>query len=326
MAAEPRHRVLALIYPLEQHVGHWACSSPSIRVTRVLMQGDVRALITKAAAGQNFTALAVVGKRQNGYLDDLDEVARQVPNLLGLPRLYRCQNTNLVQQLNGRPATLDLLASLSHWVESARDPRYAMVLAQSLPDCELLQKALAPTRVVPCPYGFDPNLFDPGLPERERPVDVGCYFSMKNDPGRHDLVRRAEAICRSRGWTFRFRTGVYGHEYARLIRETKVCLHQSLFSEIPYRLYEVACLGGVLVTDPLKWGAATLFEEGKEYLTYRADFADLEEVIAGLLANRDRWQAMSRAGRARAARYTWPSIAEQYVVPALDDLILKTRA
>jgi hypothetical protein len=320
MAVEPRHHVLALIYPLEQHVGHWACSSPAIRVTRVLMQEDMRAKVAQAVSEHIFTAVAVVGKRQNGYLDVLDEAARAFPALRRLPYIYRCQNTNLAQQLNGRLPTLELLASLSHWVESASDRRYSLVLAQSLQDCGLLRAALAPTRVVACPYGFDPTLFEPGLPEKYRPVDVGCYFSLKSDPGRQELARRAEAICRERGWTFRFRTGVYGQEYARLIRETKICLHRSLFSEIPYRLYEVACLGGVLVTDPLKWGAETLFEEGREYLTYRPDFGDLEGVIAGLLENRDRWQAVSRAGKARAGQYTWPAIAERYVAPALDEL------
>jgi hypothetical protein len=315
-----RFRVLALVYPLERHVGHWACSSPHIDVTRVVVEGDVRGAIWQAVDRNEFDAVAIVGKRKNEYLDLVDNLGRELPSLRDLPRIYRCQNTNIMRQLRARVPTRELLATLSHWFESASDRRYALVLVQSHADCDLIREALSPTLVRWCPYGYDPAFLDADSREQDRPVDVGCYFSLKGSPARVELVEKAAAICARRGWAFCFRTGVYGREYVQLIQTTRVCLHRSLFSEIPYRLYEASCLGSVLVTDPLETASAPPFEAGRHYLTYHPDLHDLESVLDGILADRSRCRAMALEAQERARQHSWPAVAERYVAPALADL------
>ena len=320
----PPIRVLALIPPIERHVGHWACSSPSISLTRVIMEGgDTGASVLQTARQRRPQAIAIVGKHSAEYLDLIDELAKEERGLRHLPRIYRCQNTVLAHRApSPKERTRDRLAALDPWFARGSDPRFSLILVQTLDDVDLIQGALPHARVVACPYGYDTAVFDPSLPELERTVDVGCYFNLKDDPRRIRLVDTARGICERRGWTFCFRAGRYWQEYAEQIRATKVCLHYSLRQEVPYRMYEATSLGALFLTDSLRYGVDSLFTLGREYLTFQPDFGDLETVLDSILADPARWNSIRRNGRRRAEQYTWPRIAEQYVVPPLRGIIL----
>ena len=327
MKQYPPIRVLALIPPIERHVGHWACSSPSIALVRIVMEGDnVASVLLEAARQQRPQVLAIIGKQPSEYLNLLDDLAEEEPLLRGLPRIYRCQNTVLAHRApTSEFWTKQNLAALDPWFARGCDPRFSLLLVQTLDDVELVQHALPQVRVAACPYGYDTAVFDPSLPELERVTDVGCYFNLKDDPQRILLVRKAEEICHRRGWNYRFAAGNYWHEYAHQIRTTKVCLHHSLRQEVPYRLYETTSLGAVFVTDPLRYSIDRLFTLGSEYLTFNPDFSDLEMVLERLLLMPDCWNSIRRKGKRRAEQYTWSRIAEQYVLPPLRELVLNGR-
>lgn len=309
-------RVLALIRPIERHVGHWACSSPAIRVERILMEGDnLASRLEQRIREFQPDAVALVGKRVEEYHDLLDEVAQR------LPRIYRCQNTNVSYQFGTAVPTKKQLAAHIHWLATACDERFSLILIQTWTDVDIIRQVLNTQMVVYCPYGYDPAIFNPDLPELPRTVDVGCYFSLKNDARRLQLVRAAEEICTRRRWTFQFVSGQYWHDYARLLRTSRVCLHRSEFSEVPYRLYETTCFGTVFVTDPLSCGVEHLYEAGTEYLTYQPDLNNLEAVLESVLEDVEQWTALSRAGQARSRGYTWPKIADGYIAPALRTLL-----
>lgn len=326
--AAERIRVLALIPSIEQHVGHWAISSPSIDLMRVIMEGDdLEDRILQGVREHDPCVIAIIGKHAVEYLDLLDRLAEQAPQLRALPRVYRCQNTSFAHRLGDAEdaANRRLMAEMSGWFDRACDPRWALVLVQTLDDVEAIRRALAPIRVVACPYGYDTAIFDPHAPELERVTDVGCYFNLRGDAQRILLVEETERICKRRGWTFRFVEGKYWHEYARQIRTTKICLHRSIYQEVPYRMYETMALGSLLLTDPLRYSVDKLFDLGTEYLTYRPDFCDLEQVLEELLNNSRRWETIRQAGKKRAMTYTWTQIAEQYVAPALRELVQGTK-
>jgi hypothetical protein len=255
-------------------------------------------------------------------LDLLEKVEAEWPSLRALPRIYRCQNTALAHRLTApETCTRESLGSLSPWFLRASDPRFSLVLVQTLDDVELIGRALPGVHVAPCPYGYDPLVFDPALPDLERTIDVGCYFNLKDSPHRRALVKAAEDICGRRGWSFRFVSGTYWHEYAGLIRSTKVCLHYSLQQEVPYRMYEVTCLGALFLTDPLRYSVGQLFTLGSEYLTFHPDLRDLESVLASVLQAPEQWNAIRRNGRNRALHYSWPQVAERYVAGPLREVV-----
>lgn len=316
-------RVLALIPPIERHVGHWACSSPSIALTRVLMEGDdVSLRVLQAVREQAPQAIAIIGKQVSEYLGLLDDLASAEPRLRGLPRIYRCQNTVLAHRAPDPESwTRQNLSAMSPWFARGSDHRFSLLLVQTLDDVALIRHALPQARVAACPYGYDTAIFDPSLPDLERVTDVGCYFNLKDDSRRTLLVNTAREICQLRGWSFRFAAGQYWHEYANQIRTTKVCLHFSLQQEIPYRMYEVTSLGALFLTNPLRYSVDSLFELGSEYLTFEPDCSDLAEVLESVLADRKTYDMIRINGRKRAAQYTWPQIAEQYVVPPLRELV-----
>jgi len=324
MSGDNKIRVLAMIYPIERHVGHWACSSELLDVRRVIIQGrESEPELLNHILEFEPEAIAIIGKRVGEYHDLLDRLGRQVPSLKDVPRIYRCQNTVLAQRIETETPSpsREELAALDHWFAFACDERFSLILVQTLTDVELIRQALAPKMVVACPYGYDPAVFNPDLPDTERGVDVGIYYLLRNDPRRIELVQTAAQICERQGWSFQFTSGIYWHNYANLIRNTKVCLHRSDQSEIPFRLYETTCLGALFVTDPLACGIESLFQENEEYLTYRPDLSDLEAVLESVLTDRTRWQSIRQAGKARARRYSWPHIADRYVAPALQTLL-----
>jgi glycosyltransferase involved in cell wall biosynthesis len=207
------------------------------------------------------------------------------------------------------------------WFRLACDPRWSWIFVQTLNDVDIVGTHLSPVLVSACPYGYDTAVFNPELPELDRDVDVGCYMNLRGDRGRQDLVTRAEAICRSNGWTFDFVEGVYWHDYARQIRRSKIVLHRSIYREVPFRMYETTVFGTVFVTDPLEAQVDELFEENREYMTYNRDLSNLEDVLARLLTDNSLRQSIGENGRLRARQYTWPSVADKYVAPALETLL-----
>jgi hypothetical protein len=317
---EPMLRVLALIYPIERHVGHWACSSRRIEVERLVMDGpDLEDRLCEAARRIQPDAVAIIGKRVSEYHDLLDAASRRCAELRGVPRIYRCQNTVLAARASrlGPEPDRAALAALDAWFARACDRRFSLVLVQTLDDVELIGRALSPVAVAACPFGYDPAVFDPEAPELPRPTDVGCYLNLRDDARRARLVEVAGQICARRGWSFRFVSGRYWHDYAQQIRTTKICLHLSDQGEVPYRMYETTALGALFLSDPLRCRVETLFERGEEYMTFQPDLSDLEEVLASVLLDPARWDRVRAAGRARARSYTWPEIADRYVAPAL---------
>jgi hypothetical protein len=322
MTNSARMRVLALVPAIERHVGHWAASSPSIDLRRVIIEeNDAKDQTLEAVLEHRPHVLAVLGKRAREYLDLLDDLTARLPFLADVPRVYKCQNTHLTSRIGGRRPTKNLLCELSQWVRSASDPRIDLVMVQSLDDVGILVDALAPTKTIYCPFGYDEAVFSPQLPELPRTTDVGCFFNLRNEPARESLVAGAREICQSRGWAFRFEQGVYWHGYAHNIRTTKICLHRSVFHEIPYRMVETMVLGSLFLTDPLEYGVETLFSRGDEYLEYSRDMTDLERILQDLLENDNRRLGIAEAGRRRAIQYSWPLVAEKYVAPALRELV-----
>ena len=317
-------RVLALIYPIEKHVGHWACSSDRLAIQRIMMSGpDVQDQIIHTVKEFEPEVIAVCGKAATAYLDMLDNLALKVPCLTNIPRVFRMQNSSLLLQSKKTKHSKQLCCDLSLWFRLACDPRWSWVFVQTLNDVDLVREHLLPVPVSACPYGYDTAVFDPELPELQRDVDVGCYMNLRDHRGRQDLVAQAEAICRRKGWSFNFVEGVYWHEYARQIRRSKIVLHRSIYSEVPFRMYETTVFGTVFVTDPLKAQVGELFEEGREYMTYNRDLTNLEDVLEKLLTNDTLRQSISENGRLRARQYAWPAIADKYVAPALMKLVRK---
>jgi hypothetical protein len=311
-------RVLALIYPIERYVGHWACSSRKLEIRRILMSGfQVRKDIMQAVGEFRPEVIAVCGKAAMEYLDLLDDMEKQCPDLRSLPRVFRMQNSSLTQQSKRKADVKEWCRDISLWFRLACDPRWSWIFVQTLNDVEVVRRHLAPVPVSACPYGYDTTVFNYDLPELERRIDVGCYMNLRGDPDREALLLKAETVCRQRGWLFRFVEGVYWYEYARQIRESKIVLHRSIHREVPFRMYETTVFGTVFVTDPLEACIEELFEEGKEYLTYRRDLSDLEDVLEKLMTDRSWRRTIAENGRRRARTYTWGEIADTYVAPAL---------
>ena len=322
MKHEDKIRVLALIHPIEKHIGHWACSSEKLAIRRIIMSGtDSYGEIALAIKEFVPEIIAICGKEAIDYLDLLDSLSIKEPFLTTIPRVFRMQNSSLLLQSEKTVFSKQLCRNLSLWFRLACDPRWSWIFVQTLNDVDLVRKHLAPVPVSACPYGYDTTVFDPDLPDLEREIDVGCYLNLRGDRGRHDLVTKAEAICKRNGWTFDFVEGVYWHDYARQIRRSKIALHKSIYSEVPFRIYETTVFGTVFLTDPLKANIDELFEENLEYMTYNQDFSNLEEVMGTLLTNELLFQSISENGRKRAKQYTWSAIADKYVEGALKTLL-----
>jgi hypothetical protein len=325
-----RLRVLAMIPQIEQRIGHFASSSASMDVARVVLGDppDVDDILAKYREARPHV-IGIIGKHTRSYLDILDSLAVGCPSLALTPRVYRCQNTNLSGSV-ADDVPLEEIIARSHWVKEASDPRFGLVLAQTLTDVGILARVLAPALVYPCPYGFDPGLFNPEFPEIERPVDIGCYFTVAGASHgwktvrrdrRQELLRAVCHIAERRGWNLQVTEGRYWDDYVALIRRTKVCLHRSFCGDIPFRLHETTALGSVFATDPLRFGIERLYAAGSEYLEYRDDLSNLEAMLASVLDHPDTWRRISEAGRRRARHYSWPRIADDYVYPAVCEVL-----
>lgn len=166
------------------------------------------------------------------------------------------------------------------------------------------------------PLGFAPELLPDPLPPRD--LDFAYVGSMNASvhPERHALLAALAA---------RYPRHYIGpatpDEMARTYCRAKVVFNKSVNNDVNMRYFEAMGSGAALVTDPVRGnGVAELFEDGRQYLTYRG-VDDLLATVDRLLVDDAQRAAMAEAGRALvASRDTYAHRARALMeqVPALE--------
>ncbi len=305
-------KIIALIPPIERYVGHWACSSNEIEVHRILMEReDIGATVRDTCYQVQPDYLAVISKRAIIYLNSLAN------SMTKIPKIFRCQNTVLYSRFGDRARDYNLCWNESGWFRIAADPRWDVILVQTLDDVEVIQEHLPGKTVIACPYGYDPQLFYPEFPENDRDIDIGCYMKVNHHPQRMRLIELAKQIATDHQLRFESTERTYWHNYAELVRRTKIMLNWSVHAEVPFRMYESTVSGAVFMTNPLKCEVGRLFAKDSEYITYQPDFSDLQQSIIELIENPNRLKRIALAGKKRAKQYSWPKVADKWLAPSL---------
>lgn len=101
-------------------------------------------------------------------------------------------------------------------------------------------------------------------------------------------------------------TGVFGADYRALLRRSKLAFNRSVRGECNLRALEAAASGAVLLQECENEEVEEYLQPGGEYAPYTA--ADLEDVVADLLADGPKRRAIADAARDRARWLTFDAL------------------
>jgi hypothetical protein len=154
--------------------------------------------------------------------------------------------------------------------------------------------------------GLMPQFRAPASPEGARVFDLHARIEAKGTPWyqamRGDALQRVLAL---QGLTITPRERVSLRQYNRELRQSRLCFSPFGYGELCWRDIEAFAAGAVLIKPDMGHldTLPDLFDPGLTYLPVRWDFADLEEVVAGALADPDRCHAIAAEAYRRTAAY-----------------------
>ncbi|WP_050759160.1 glycosyltransferase family protein [Roseobacter denitrificans] len=176
----------------------------------------------------------------------------------------------------------------------------------NVPDTILPKLRLSPNFLT-APHFID-DLSKKAMPRREgRSLDVsvrlggqdahGAYAAMRRHA--NGLMTKIEGITRSPPNIVPFKA------YMAEMRAARLCFSPFGFGELCWRDIEAMISGTVMIKPDMSHleTLPNLYEPGVTYLPVRWDFADLEEVIRGALADEDRCRDIAKTAYDRMAHY-----------------------
>jgi hypothetical protein len=177
----------------------------------------------------------------------------------------------------------------------------------------------------PAKLRIGPNfLTDPGLsrafappqpPAGLRPIDLHARFTDKGTDWYGAMRRHARRAAQESGAAkVPLAPNLARGKFLAELRASKLVFSPFGYGEICWRDIEAIAAGAVLVKPDMSHLATRpdLYENGITYAACRWDFADLADVVQGLLADPDRRARLAETAYTRARRYL--------AGPVLDDL------
>jgi tetratricopeptide (TPR) repeat protein len=142
-------------------------------------------------------------------------------------------------------------------------------------------------------YGLYPEVFH-RLPDRAPRYDIS-FVGNHN----HDIHRaRAQILARIAKLGDRYRvtirTGVWGEQYAELLRQSRIVVNYSVRREMNLRGYEAPACGALLFMEASNLEVRDFLEDGRECVLYRED--NVEELLCCYLENEPLRAQIAEAG------------------------------
>jgi hypothetical protein len=135
-----------------------------------------------------------------------------------------------------------------------------------------------------------------------RTIDVG--FAGNLNPAvqreRAPWLDRVRALAQG-GVAVAVTTGVFGHDYGRFLNRCRIGWNRSIRGEMNLRGFEIPACGALLLMERSNLEVADYFVPGEECVLHGDD--DLEDVVAGLLADEPRRARIAAAGHARVQQH-----------------------
>ncbi|MBM3837337.1 MAG: glycosyltransferase [Verrucomicrobia bacterium] len=151
-------------------------------------------------------------------------------------------------------------------------------------------------------YGLYPEVFY-RVPDRTHLCDI-AFVGNHN----HDIHRaRAQILARigKLGDRYRvaIRTGIWGNEYAELLRQSRIVVNYSVRREMNLRGYETPACGALLFMEASNLEVRDFLIEGRECVLYRED--NIEELLHHYLENEPLRARIAEAGWRRIQSETF---------------------
>jgi tetratricopeptide (TPR) repeat protein len=156
-------------------------------------------------------------------------------------------------------------------------------------------------------YGtFVEGEVDLPAPEEERDLDLSLVSHWAL-PWNWERRRLMWGLAAGLGRTRRihFAQRVYGPEYTRFIRRSKIVFMNNLRREFAYRCLEVLGGGAMLICEAENLEIRDFLTEGEHFVTYEDD-AHLVEQVAHYLDHPEERRRIAAAGREQIRRYAYP--------------------
>lgn len=169
------------------------------------------------------------------------------------------------------------------------------------------------------PYLMD-GFLGPAPEWTDRPIDLHSRIAIKGSPWYQEMRRHADAAAKAIGGVRLTPPGrIPRADFLKEMRASKLCWSPFGYGELCWRDLEAFMTGAVLVKPDMGHleTLPDLYRPGETYLPVRWDYADLDAVVRGALADpeRMRWIAGQAFGAAR--EYL---VSERFVTDSARDL------
>ena len=181
------------------------------------------------------------------------------------------------------------------------------------PGCAALAKTGLRTPVAPAVlYGLGREWLDEPVGDGPRDIDVAFVGNLNPAVQGDRLSGIASLADLHPRFQVTVATGVFGPEYRKLMRRTKVAFNRSARGECNQRALEAAAAGAVLFQEAGNAETFSLLTPGRECVEY-ASPADLREKLSFYLTHDAERESIATAARAKVPSFAWPALWEQAV-------------
>lgn len=161
-----------------------------------------------------------------------------------------------------------------------------------------------------------PLFATPDAGEGEEPLHEVSFVGTLDRSLNPERVRFIEALGRLVPLT------VHSGAFARIFRQSKIVLNQSVKSDINFRVFEALASGSLLLTDNTGNGMDALLEEGKQFVGYRKnDPEDAADRIRYYLEHEEERRAIARAGHEALRAHHATDVRRRQLMDAICSLI-----
>jgi GT2 family glycosyltransferase/Flp pilus assembly protein TadD len=154
-------------------------------------------------------------------------------------------------------------------------------------------------------FGLERAFLEEPSADENRDIDI-LFVGNLHPPVQGDRLPWLARLAKlSERWNVHIATGVFGEEYRRLLRRSKIAFNRSIRGECNKRAFEASACGALLFQESENREIRNWLEEGAEFVAYTT--VNLESLLERYLTS-DQRQAIAAAARKRVQDYGFSAI------------------
>src|SRR5262249_54218948 len=155
-------------------------------------------------------------------------------------------------------------------------------------------------------FGLERAYLEEVVSEEPRDIDI-VFVGNPNPAAQRERMPWLARVARlSERWNVHIAAGVFGEDYRKLLRRSKIAFNRSIRSECNKRSFEAPACGALLFQESENREIRDWLDEGSEFVAYKSD--NLEALLEHYLTHENERREIATAGQKRVQNYSFDTI------------------